>query len=109
MGGLHGDVRDPLPAAGRPGLDAARPSRRDRAPVGDQVAKIQAAYGLNDPLWVQYWHQLVDALQLDFGRPCHGASVTELLAQNLPPTLALTADRAGADARLGVGLAFLAT
>ncbi|MDX6231977.1 MAG: peptide/nickel transport system permease protein [Nocardioidaceae bacterium] len=79
-------------------------------PSADQVAKLQQAYGFDDPIVVQYWHHLVDAFQLDFGQSVsRGQSVTSLLTENLPPTIALTAVALVLTTVIGGGLAFLAT
>src|SRR3954454_3390462 len=61
-------------------------------PSAAQIAQIQHAYGFDDPVWVQYLHNLVHAISLDFGQSVsRGQSVTSLLGENLPPTIALTA------------------
>ena len=79
-------------------------------PSADQVARIQEAYGFNDPIAVQYIHHLLDAFRLDFGQSVsRGQSVTSLLAENLPPTIALTALALVLTTVIGGGLAFLAT
>jgi peptide/nickel transport system permease protein len=79
-------------------------------PSADQVARIQEAYGFDDPIVVQYLHHLVDAFRLDFGQSVsRGQSVTSLLAENLPPTIALTALALVLTTVIGGGLAFLAT
>jgi peptide/nickel transport system permease protein len=79
-------------------------------PSADQVAKIQQEYGFSDPILVQYVHHLVDAFRLDFGQSVsRGQSVTSLLSENLPPTIALTAMALMVTVVLGGGLAFLAT
>lgn len=79
-------------------------------PSADQVARIQEAYGFNDPIVVQYFHHLFDAFRFDFGQSVsRGQSVTSLLAENLPPTIALTALALVLTTVIGGGLAFLAT
>lgn len=79
-------------------------------PSADQVAKIQEAYGFDDPILVQYLHHLGDALRFDFGQSVsRGQSVTSLLAENLPSTIALTALALVLTTLIGGGLAFLAT
>jgi peptide/nickel transport system permease protein len=79
-------------------------------PSAEQIAQIQGEYGFDDPVVVQYVHHLVDAVQLDFGQSVsRGQSVTSLLADNLPPTLALTATALLFTIVLGGGLAFVAT
>jgi len=79
-------------------------------PSADQIAQIQSQYGFDDPVIVQYVHHLFDAIQLDFGQSVsRGQSVTSLLSENLPPTLALTATALLFTVVIGGGLAFLAT
>lgn len=79
-------------------------------PSADQIAQIQSQYGFDDPVIVQYFHHLFDAIQLDFGQSVsRGQSVTSLLAENLPPTMALTATALLFTVVIGGGLAFLAT
>ena len=79
-------------------------------PSAEQIAQIQSQYGFDDPVLVQYVHHLVDALQLDFGQSVsRGQSVTSLLAESLPPTLALTATALLFTVVIGGGLAFVAT
>lgn len=79
-------------------------------PSAAQIAQIQSQYGFDDPVIVQYVHHLLDALRLDFGQSVsRGQSVTSLLAENLPPTLALTATALLLTVVIGGGLAFVAT
>ncbi|MET0450053.1 MAG: ABC transporter permease, partial [Aeromicrobium sp.] len=79
-------------------------------PSAEQIAKIQSEYGFDDPVIVQYFHHLFDAVQLDFGQSVsRGQSVTSLLTENLPPTLALTATALLFTVVLGGTLAFFAT
>jgi peptide/nickel transport system permease protein len=79
-------------------------------PSAEQIARIQSQYGFDDPVIVQYFHHLWDALHLDFGQSVsRGQSVTSLLTENLPPTLALTATALLFTVVLGGTLAFLAT
>lgn len=79
-------------------------------PSAEQVAQIKQTYGFDDPIVVQYLHHLVDALQFDFGQSVsRGQSVTSLLAENAPSTLALTSFALVLTVVIGGGLAFLAT
>lgn len=79
-------------------------------PSAEQIAQIQSQYGFDDPVIVQYLHHLLDALHLDFGQSVsRGQSVTSLLADNLPPTLALTATALAFTVLIGGALAFVAT
>jgi peptide/nickel transport system permease protein len=54
------------------------------------VAQLEARYGLNRPVWEQYWTALTHAVQGDLGRSLvSGQTVTDALAQAIPSTLAL--------------------
>ncbi len=57
----------------------------------DQIAAIRAKYGLDDPVWVQYWHYLTNSLKGDLGTSVRtGTPVNELLKSALPVTLELS-------------------
>ena len=54
------------------------------------VARVAAALGLDQPLWVQYWRFLVGALQGDLGHSfLHGIPALPLILERLPATLEL--------------------
>ncbi|GAB2526366.1 ABC transporter permease [Nocardia heshunensis] len=54
------------------------------------VAEMRARYGLDQPLWEQYWTALTHALRGDLGHSIFsGQTVTGALADALPSTLAL--------------------
>ncbi|MEU6582714.1 ABC transporter permease [Nocardia sp. NPDC046763] len=54
------------------------------------VAEMRARYGLDQPLWTQYWTALTHAAHGDLGHSIFsGQTVTGALADALPPTLAL--------------------
>lgn len=54
------------------------------------VAEMRARYGLDQPLWTQYWAALTHALRGDLGHSIFsGQTVTGALAEALPSTLAL--------------------
>ncbi|MBY8855972.1 ABC transporter permease [Nocardia sp. CA2R105] len=56
------------------------------------VAELRARYGLDKPVWQQYWTALEHALHGDLGHSLStGQSVTAALGQALPSTLALAA------------------
>ncbi|MFJ9364063.1 ABC transporter permease [Nocardia sp. NPDC101769] len=56
------------------------------------VAEMRARYGLDQPLWTQYWTALIHAVHGDLGHSIFsGQTVTGALADALPPTLALAA------------------
>ncbi|ENO87088.1 ABC transporter permease [Thauera linaloolentis] len=54
------------------------------------TARVAAALGLDQPLWVQYWRFLANALQGDLGISfLHGTPALHLIVQRLPATLEL--------------------
>ncbi|WP_067664082.1 ABC transporter permease [Nocardia miyunensis] len=56
------------------------------------VAELRARYGLDKPVWQQYWTALEHALRGDLGHSLStGQSVTGALGEALPSTLALAA------------------
>ena len=57
----------------------------------EQVARIRAQYGLDQPLPVQFWHYLSDVARGDFGDSQYSSRpVIQDIAQRLPATLELT-------------------
>jgi peptide/nickel transport system permease protein len=55
-----------------------------------EIADIRAVYGADTPLLLQYWHSATGFLSGDLGYSVQaGVPVTDQLAANLPPTLAL--------------------
>jgi peptide/nickel transport system permease protein len=57
----------------------------------DQIEAIRAKYGLDDPVWVQYWHYLTNSLKGDLGTSVRtGTPVNDLLRSALPVTLELS-------------------
>ncbi len=76
----------------------------------EQLAALKAHYGLDDPVITQYLHGMWGALRLDFGDSLtQNVTVSTLLADQLPSTLALTAFSIAIVLVGGVGLAYLAT
>jgi peptide/nickel transport system permease protein len=74
------------------------------------LARVRHEYGLDQPVLVQYLHQLGNALHFDFGTSIsQGQPVASLLAEDVPPTLALAAFALLLTIVFGVLLAFLAT
>jgi ABC-type dipeptide/oligopeptide/nickel transport system permease component len=58
----------------------------------EQLAEFRERMGLNVPLWQQYFNFLGGVFTLDFGRSLlTNTPVTQLIAQNLPYTIELTA------------------
>ncbi|MFF0815095.1 ABC transporter permease [Rhodococcus sp. NPDC003318] len=74
------------------------------------VEQLQARYGLDQPVWVQYWHALTSAIRGDFGSSLvTGQSVTDAIAAAVPGTLALASAALVLAVLLGTTVAFLAT
>ena len=56
----------------------------------EMIAAVRASFGLDDPIFVQYWHWLTEALQGNFGQSYRSRlPVTELVVGALPATLEL--------------------
>ncbi len=74
------------------------------------LANLQSAYGLNQPLWVQYGRYLAALAHGDFGPSFKykDFSVTELIAQGFPVTLELGTVALAAALLLGVPLGVFA-
>ncbi|MFD1815241.1 ABC transporter permease [Rhodococcus gannanensis] len=76
----------------------------------DAVAALQARYGLDQPVWVQYWNSLTGAVRGDFGISiATGQPVTEAIAAAVPSTLALASLALVLAVVFGTTVAFLAT
>ncbi|MFJ4656267.1 ABC transporter permease [Nocardia sp. NPDC088792] len=74
------------------------------------VAEMRARYGLDKPVWEQYWTALTHALHGDLGRSIqNGRTVTGTLGDALPSTLALTAFALVLAVLGGAGLALAAS
>lgn len=74
------------------------------------VAQLRAELGLDRPLWEQYLTALGRALVGDFGTSAQtGRPAAELLAEALPPTIALTGFAFLLSVAIGVGLALAAS
>lgn len=76
----------------------------------DAVAQLQARYGLDQPVWVQYWNALTHAVRGDFGISiATGQPVTEAISSAVPGTLALASAALVLAVVFGTTVAFLAT
>jgi peptide/nickel transport system permease protein len=86
----------------------ALPGDPARALAGEQndpaqIAAIRAKYGLDDPVWVQYWHYLQNSLHGDFGTSVRtGIPVSEMLKSALPVTAELSLLAMGLAAVVGI-------
>jgi peptide/nickel transport system permease protein len=57
----------------------------------ERVAAINRAYGLDQPIWVQYWRYLKQVVRLDFGDSIQtGRPVTTVLRTQFPGTVELS-------------------
>ena len=57
----------------------------------EAVAAFRKAWGLDDPLWLQYFHYFGAIIQGELGRSMRdGRAAIELVAERIPVTLALT-------------------
>jgi peptide/nickel transport system permease protein len=75
----------------------------------DQLASLEAQYGLDKPVYVQYATQLWHLVRLDFGDSISmNVPVSQLLEQRLGSTLALAATAVLFTLVLGVAIAYLA-
>ncbi|ONH25957.1 ABC transporter permease [Pseudofrankia asymbiotica] len=76
----------------------------------EQVAALKHQFGLDESIWAQYWHHLVDALHGDFGTSLtQHVPVTELISQRVGQTLLLSAGAAVVSLVAGALLAYVAT
>lgn len=92
---------DPVAVA----LDAAPGTPVDPA----AVAELKARYGLDQPLWQQYWTALSHAVRGDLGHSIsNGQSVTRAIGEALPSTLALASTAMALALVFGGALAFAA-
>jgi peptide/nickel transport system permease protein len=57
----------------------------------ERIAAINRAYGLDQPIWVQYWRYLKQIVRLDFGDSIQtGRPVTSVLRTQFPGTIELS-------------------
>lgn len=74
------------------------------------VAELQARYGLDQTVWVQYWNSLSGAVTGDFGSSiATGQPVTSAILDSVPSTLALAGAASVLAVVFGSALAYLAT
>ncbi|MGQ0576468.1 MAG: ABC transporter permease [Pseudonocardia sp.] len=74
----------------------------DRACPDAYVAAMNARYGLDEPVLVQYGHYLGGLLRGDFGETYAGVAVLDLVAAAYPVTLRLALVALAAEALIGV-------
>ncbi|KQU56421.1 peptide ABC transporter permease [Rhodococcus sp. Leaf278] len=74
------------------------------------IAELQARYGLDQPVLVQYWHSLVGAVQGDFGLSiATGQPVTTAILDAVPSTLGLAGTALVLAVVCGAAVAYAAT
>jgi peptide/nickel transport system permease protein len=72
-----------------PGDPALALAGEERDPA--TLAALRAKYGLDDALWVQYWHYVTNSAQGDLGRSVRtNIPVSDMLTSALPVTLELS-------------------
>jgi peptide/nickel transport system permease protein len=88
-------------------LEAASPDRPIRI---EDIERMRAIFGLNDPWYVAYWHWLGNILRGDFGdsisRP---ARVVDVISQRIAPTLLLEISALSLTYMLSIPLGLYAT
>lgn len=73
------------------------------------IAEMQARFGLDKPIWEQYWTALTHAMRGDFGLSiATGQPVTEAIGAALPSTIALASTALVIAVTGGTALAFVA-
>ncbi|GLK99295.1 ABC transporter permease [Dactylosporangium matsuzakiense] len=76
----------------------------------EQYTAMRHRFGLDEPIWAQYWHHLSGAVRGDFGTSLtQGIPVTDLLGQRIGQTLLLSVCAAVVSLVTGTTLAYLAT
>jgi len=76
----------------------------------ERIEEVRTQLGLDDPLLVQYWNWLTDAVRLDFGTSLYGGSLTvwDEISSRLPVTFGLAVLALGIAVVLGVPMGILA-
>jgi peptide/nickel transport system permease protein len=84
-----------------PGDPALALAGEERDPA--RIAAVRAKYGLDDAVWVQYWHYLTNSLTGDLGTSVRtNIPVNEMLKSALPVTLELSLLSLGVAVLIGV-------
>jgi len=75
-----------------------------------QLAALKHQFGLDQPVWVQYWQHLCDVVRGDFGTSLsQHVPVTDLIGQRIGQTLLLSVSAAVVSLLAGSTLAYFAT
>lgn len=73
------------------------------------VAQLREEFGLDKPVWAQYWDFFVKAIQLDFGTSYQTRQpVSTMIGQQIMPTLQLAVAAAAVSAFVGILLGSIA-
>ncbi|MEU7870341.1 ABC transporter permease [Dactylosporangium sp. NPDC049140] len=76
----------------------------------EQFAGMRHRFGLDQPIWTQYWHHLSGVVRGDFGTSLtQGVPVSDLIGQRIGQTLLLSVSAATVSLVAGTALAYLAT
>src|SRR3954454_4039320 len=76
----------------------------------EQFAAMRHRFGLDEPIWAQYWHHLSGVLRGDFGTSLsQGVPVSDLIGARIGQTLLLSVSAATVSLLAGTTLAYLAT
>ncbi|GAA2394365.1 ABC transporter permease [Dactylosporangium salmoneum] len=88
---------------------AAAGIQQDSLPP-EQYAGMRHRFGLDEPIWAQYWHHVAGLLRGDLGISLtQGVPVTQLIGARIGQTLLLSACAAVVSLVAGSALAYLAT
>ncbi len=75
----------------------------------ERIAAINRAYGLDQPIWVQYWRYLKQIVRLDFGDSIQtGRPVTSVLRTQFPGTVELSSAALIFAVGIGIPLGYFA-
>jgi peptide/nickel transport system permease protein len=75
----------------------------------ERVAAINRAYGLDQPIWVQYWRYVTRVIRFDFGDSISdGRPVTRVLVDQFPGTVELTSAALVFAVAIGIPLGYFA-
>jgi ABC-type dipeptide/oligopeptide/nickel transport system permease component len=88
--------------------DPIRALAGDRFMAESVQNALRERYGLDQPLYVQYWNYLTGVFQGDFGTDFRGRPVSEIMAQALPVTVRLALFAFGFEVLLGIVAGVLA-
>ncbi|MBP8533764.1 ABC transporter permease [Streptomyces sp. MK37H] len=84
--------------------DPIRAMWGDKAADPAQVASLRHEFGLDQPLWKQYFDYMVDLFKGDFGKTFGGRPVSEEMGMAFPVTLRLAAVALTIEIIIGIGL-----